>query len=103
MKAFNLILKIVKVALLGLTYSWNLLLAAALWGCGQTGNIMLGILAIAFYRLSLWTAPFLVTAFCWIPTRPKKPLYQRFIFYFVNLLLCVGMYVICFLITGNWF
>ena len=84
MKNCNLILKIVKVVLLGLTYGWNLLLAAALWGCGETGNIMLGILVICLYRLSLWTTPFLVTAFCWIPTKPKKPLYQRFIFYFVN-------------------
>ena len=70
-------LKIIKAILFGLIYGTNLFLAVCLWLCGQSGNIMLGILLIALYRPSLWFAPLWLTILCWLPTRPKRPAYQR--------------------------
>ena len=96
-------LKIIKAILFGLIYSTNLFLALCLWLCGQSGNIMLGILLIALYRPSLWFAPLWLTILCWLPTRPKRPIYQRIIFNLAHLAICGLLFVICFMLFGNWY
>ena len=95
--------KIIKTILFGMVYGSNLLFALGLWWCGVTGNIMLGILLIACYRLSLWSAPFMVTAVCWLPLKPKVPARKRLIFNFAHLLFCGGLFILCRLLFGNWY
>ena len=95
--------KSMKSILLCLAYAYNLFFAFCLWLCGQNGNIMLGIIFIACYRLSLWFTPLLVTAICWIPLRHKVPLRTKLLFNFVQLLFCGMLYVVCFCLFGNWF
>ena len=96
-------LKIIKSILFGLVYGLNLFFALCLWICGQHGNIMLGIFLILFYRLSLWLSPFAITVICWLPTSPKRPIYQRIIYTLVHLALCGVLFVTCFLLFGNWY
>lgn len=96
-------LKIIKSILFALVYSTNLLFALCLWSCGQRGDIFLGIIFIVLYRLSLWFSPVLITVLCWLPTRPKRPLYQKLIFNLVHLTLCAGLFGLCFLLFGNWY
>ena len=96
-------LKILRTALLSSVYGLNLFLALCLWLCGQSGNIMLGILLIAFYRLSLWFSPVILTAIYWMPWRPTAPLRKKLLLYFVHLCLCALLYVTCFLLFGHWF
>lgn len=95
--------KIIKTISFVLVYWINLVLAAALWLCGQSGNIMLGILLIVLYRLSLWSTPFLVTLICWLPSMPKLSVKRKLLINAAHLLLCGALYVLCFLLFGNWF
>ena len=96
-------LKIIKAILFGLIYGTNLFLAVCLWLCGQSGNIMLGILLICLYRPSLWFSPLWLTIVCWLPTRPKRPIYQRIIFNLAHLAICGLLFVICFMLFWNWY
>ncbi len=95
--------KIVKSILLGATYANNLFWALVLYWCGLGERMMIGIFAIVFYRLSLWTAPFLVSAICWLPLRPKVVAYKRLLMNLVCLAVCGTQFVICFALFGNWF
>ena len=95
--------KIVKSILLGAVYSTNLFWALVLYWCGLGERMMIGIFAIAFYRLSLWTAPFIVTLVCWLPLRPKVAAYKRLLMNLVCLAACGVQFVICFALFGNWF
>lgn len=95
--------KIVKTILLGAVYTTNLFWALVLYWCGLGERMMIGIFAIVFYRLSLWTAPFLVSAICWIPLRPRVAAYKRLLMNLVCLAACAMQYVICFSLFGNWF
>lgn len=95
--------KIVKTILLGAVYTTNLFWALVLYWCGLGERMMIGIFAIVFYRLSLWTAPFLVIAICWIPLRPRVAAYKRLLMNLVCLAACAMQYVICFSLFGNWF
>lgn len=95
--------KIIKAILFGWVYGTNLLFALGLWLCGLNGNIMLGILFIAFYRLSLWSAPFAVTILCWLPWKPKLPARKKLLFNLIHLLVCGLLFVICRLLFGNWY
>ena len=96
-------MKIIKTCLFGLIYSSNLFFALILWLCGESGNIMLGIIAIAFYRLTLWTAPLAVTVVCWLPSRPKIPIKTKLAFNLVHLALSGLLFVVCYLLFGNWY
>ena len=95
--------RIVKTILLAATHVNNLFWALVLWWCGLGERIMIGILAIAFYRLSLWSAPFIVTLVCWLPLRPKVAAYKRLLMNLVCLAVCGAQFVICFALFGNWF
>ena len=95
--------KIVKSILLGATHVNNLFWALVLYWCGLGERMMIGIFAIIFYRLSLWTAPFLVSAICWLPLRPKVAAYKRLLMNLVCLAVCGAQFVICFALFGNWF
>ena len=95
--------KLLKTIFLAAVFGIHLVLALCLWLCGRSGNIMLGILLIAFYRLSLWFTPLAVTVICWFPTKAKIPLHRRLLFYFVLLLLCGGLFVLCYFLFGNWY
>ena len=95
--------KIVKAIMLGATSVNNLFWALVLWWCGLGEHIMIGILAIVFYRLSLWTAPFIVTLVCWLPLRPQVAAYKRLLMNLVCLAVCGAQFVICFALFGNWF
>lgn len=95
--------KIVKTILLGAVYTTNLFWALVLWWCGLGERMMIGIFAIVFYRLSLWTAPFLVSAICWIPLRPRVAAYKRLLMNLVCLAICAAQFVICFSLFGNWY
>ena len=95
--------KIVKSILFAHVYGLNLIFALALWLCGQSGNIMLGILCFAFYRLSLWLAPAAVTLICWLPFKPKVPASKKLIFNLVLLLFCGLLFLLCYLLFGNWY
>lgn len=93
----------VKTTLFGLVYGLNLFFAIALWLCGQSGNIMLGILLIVFYRLSLWFLPLAVTIICWLPFKPKVPASKKLLCNLVHLLLCGILFVTCNFLFGNWY
>ena len=95
--------QIVKSILLGATHINNLFWARVLYWCGLGERMMIGILAIVFYRLSLWCSPFLVTAICWLPLRPKVAAYKRLLMNLVCLAVCGAQFVICFALFGNWF
>ena len=95
--------KIVKTILLGAVYTTNLFWALVLYWCGLGERMMIGILAICFYRLSLWFSPFLITVICWLPLRPKVAFWKKMLFYLVNLKFCATLYYTCFLLFGNWF
>ena len=95
--------KIVKSILFGLVYSINLFWAGCLWLAGQDGNIFLGILFIVFYRLSLWSAPFWVTIICWLPLKPIVSARKKILFNLVHLAFCAMLFLICYLLFGNWF
>lgn len=97
------IYKIIKAILFAMVYGANLFFALALWLCGLSGNIMLGILLIVCYRLSLWSAPFMVTAVCWLPLKPKVPARKKLLFNFVHLIFCSGLFLLCYLLFGNWY
>ena len=96
-------LKIIRTILLCLVYSLHFLCALSLWLCGQSGNIMLGILLIALYRFSLWTAPFAITVLCWIPLTKGVPIHKRIWQYLLLMLLCGALFLLCRLLFGNWF
>ena len=95
--------KIVKSILFGAVYGINLFFALILWLCGETGNIMIGILAIIFYRLSLWLAPVAVTVICWIPLKPVVSAKKKLLFNLIHLFLCAALFVLCYLLFGNWY
>ena len=95
--------KLIKSILFGLVYGSNLFFALCLWLCGLSGNIMLGILLIVFYRLSLWLSPVAVTAICWIPLKSDVPIRKRLLFYLVHMILCGALFLICYLVFGNWY
>ena len=95
--------KIFKMILFGFVYGINLLLALALWLCGEDGNIMLGILLIALYRPSLWIAPWAVTIICWLPLKPKVPAYKKLLFNLAHLLFCGLLFLTSYLLFGNWY
>ena len=97
------ILKTIQRALIGLVYGLHLLWALLLWLCGQSGNIMLGIILIVLYRISLWTAPFAITVLCWIPLTKDVPLRKRIWQYLLLMLLCGVLFLLCRLLFGNWF
>lgn len=95
--------KIIKMILFGLVYGTNLFFALALSLCGLSGNIMLGILLIVLYRLSLWLSPIAITLICWLPLKPKVPIRKKLLFYFVHLAFCGILFLICYLLFGNWY
>ena len=95
--------KIIKAALFGWIYLTNLLFAFLLWLCGLSGNIMIGIILIAFYRLSLWFTPLAVTVVCWIPLRPKVSIRKRILSNLFHLAFCGLLFLLCFLLFGNWY
>ena len=95
--------KKIKLILFGLTYGLNLFLALALWLCGLSGNILLGIFLIVFYRLSLCFTPLAVTVICWLPIKPKLPARKRLLSNLVHLLFCGALFLTCFLLFGNWY
>ena len=97
------ILKTIQRALIGLVYGLHLLWALLLWLCGQSGNIMLGIILIVLYRISLWTAPFAITVLCWIPLTKGVPIHKRIWQYLLLMLLCGVLFLLCRLLFGNWF
>lgn len=92
-----------KAVLFGLVYGSNLLSAFFLWLCGVCGNIMLGILLIVFYRLSLWSAPFLVSVICQLPSVPRIPFNKKLLYNFFHLILCGMLFLLCYLLFGNWY
>ncbi len=92
-----------KAVLFGLVYGTNLLSAFFLWLCGVYGNIMLGILLIVFYRLSLWTAPLSLTVICWLPSKVKITVRKKLLYNFLHLLLCAMLFLLCYLLFGNWY
>ncbi|MBO5211883.1 MAG: hypothetical protein J6B80_08155 [Clostridia bacterium] len=93
----------IRIILFALVYGVNLLLVLILWLCGISGDILLGIFAIIFYRLSLWLSPFMVTAICWLPLKPRMPVRKKLIFNFVHLLFCGILFLTCYLLFGNWY
>ena len=95
--------KQIKIPLFAVVYGFNLLSALILWGCGKTGNIMLGILCIACYRASLWLAPAAVTVICWLPLKPQVAVKTKLLFNLVHLIFCGLLFVLCRLLFGNWF
>lgn len=95
--------KAIKAVLFAIIYGIHLSLALMLWLCGIGGNIMLGILLIVFYRLSLWLSPLAVTLICWLPLKPKASIRRRLLCNLVHLLLCAALFVLCFLLFGNWY
>lgn len=95
--------KIVKTILFSLVYGINIFYAMCLWLCGADGNIMLGIIFIVLYRLSLWFAPVAVTIVCWLPLRPKVPLKIKLLSNLVHLAICGLLFVLCYLLFGNWY
>ena len=95
--------KLIKTILLILVYFINFRLALALWLCGLSGNIMIGIILIALYRLSLWLSPLAVTIICWIPMKPKVPVPKKILFNLAHLALCGVLFLTCFLLFGNWY
>ena len=92
-----------KAVLFGLVYGSNLLSAFFLWLCGVYGNIMLGILLIVFYRLSLWAAPLSLTVICWLPSKVKITVRKKLLYNFLHLLLCGMLFLLCYLLFGNWY
>ena len=95
--------KIIKTILFSLIYFINFRLALALWLCGLSGNIMIGIILIVLYRLSLWFSPLAVTIICWLPLKPKVPVRTKLLFNLVHLAFCGVLFLTCFLLFGNWF
>ena len=95
--------KKVKSILFAAVYGIHFLLALALWGCGQTGNILLGILLICLYRPSLWFSPLIVTAICWFPSKPKVSVGRKVLFNLAHLVFCGLLFVLCYLLFGNWY
>ena len=95
--------KTAKGVLFALVYACNFLWAFLLWLCGESGNIMLGIFALIFYRLSLWLAPLAVTLLCWLPSKPKLLARTKLAHNAVCLLLCGLLFVLCNLLFGNWY
>ena len=95
--------KVIKTVLLSLVYAINIFFARCLWWAGLDGNIMLGILLIIFYRLSLWLAPIAVTLICWLPSKPKMSARKKLILNVVHLMLCGLLFVLCYLLFGNWY
>ena len=86
-----------------MVYGINLLLALSLWLCGLSGNIMLGILLIVLYRPSLWLAPIALSVICWLPSEPKHPPRKKLLFNLAHLAACGTLFVLCFLMFGNWY
>ncbi len=95
--------KKIKTILFFIVYGLNLLLALSLWLCGRSGNIMLGILLIVLYRPSLWFAPLAVSAICWLPSDPKIDARKKLSFNLLHLAICGALFVLCFLLFGNWY
>ena len=95
--------KIIKIILFTLVYSINFSLALALWLCGFSGNIMIGILLIVLYRLSLWLSPLAVTVICWLPLNPKIPASKKLLLNLAHLAFCGVLFLTCFLLFGNWY
>lgn len=93
----------IKILLYSLIFGSNLFFAVCLWLCRQSGNIMLGIFLIIFYRLSLWLSPILLTLVCWLPLKPRVPASKKLINNLVLLLLCGALFLTCFLLFGNWY
>ena len=94
---------VIKTVLLGWIYGVNLLLALALWLCGSSGNILLGIVLIVLYRLSLWISPIAGTVICWLPLTPKVLASKKLLLNLIHLLICGGLFLICYLLFGNWY
>ncbi len=95
--------QIIKTVVFGLVFGINFLLALGLWLCGESGNILLGILMIVLYRISLWTAPAVITVVCWLPWRPKETWRQKLLTNVILLLLCGLLFVTSFWLFGNWY
>ena len=93
----------IKILLYSLIFGSNLFFAVCLRLCGQSGNIMLGIFLIIFYRLSLWLSPILLTLVCWLPLKPRIPASKKLINNLVLLLLCGALFLTCFLLFGSWY
>ena len=95
--------KKIKLFLFALVYGLTLFFALNLWLCGRSGNILLGIILIIFYRLSLWFSPIAVTIICWLPLKSNVPVSKRLLFNFAHLLLCGVLSLTCYFLFGNWY
>lgn len=95
--------RLIKTILFSFVYGFNLLSAILLWFCGLSGNIMLGIILIAVYRLSLWTTPLWITVICWLPSNPKIPARKKLIFNLAHLAICACLFALCRILFGSWF
>ncbi len=95
--------KLIKTILFFVIYGANLLFALLLWLCGFSGNILFGIIFLLFYRLSLWLSPLFVSVVCWLPLKPKVPARKKLMFNLVHLLLCGVLFLLCYLLLGNWY
>jgi hypothetical protein len=84
-------------------FAINLFFCLCLELSAREGNIMLGILFIAFYRLSLWAAPFALTVICWLPLRPKITAKEKLLNNTLCLALSFGLFVLCKLVFGSWY
>lgn len=93
----------IKIISLASVYGINLFFALCLWLCGIGGNILIGIFAVLFYRLSLWASPLAVTVICWIPSKPKVPIYKKALLNLLLLLLCGVLFFVCYLISGGFY
>ena len=93
----------VKIILFALTYGINLFSGLCLWLSGISGNILLGILFFLFYRLSLWLSPAAVTLICWLPSAPIIPIRKKLLFNLAHLLFCGCLFLISYLLFGNWY
>ena len=101
-RRFDDIKKVKKISLASV-YGINLFFTICLWLCGLGGNILIGIFAILFYRLSLWAAPLTVTVICWIPLESKVPIYKKALLNLLLLFLCGVLFFVCYLIPGGWY
>lgn len=93
----------IKSILLGIVFGLNLLLALCLYLCGITGNILFGILLIAFYRISLQGLPLAVIVICWLPLDRQVGWRKKLSFNLVLLVFSGLAFVLCRLLFGNWY
>lgn len=95
--------KIIKSILFALVYLSNIFFALCLWLCENSGNIMLGIIFIIFYRLSLWFSPLAVSVICWLPIEPRISAKKKLLLNLAHLVFCGLLFLTCFLLFGNWY